>query len=237
MDRINVETTQNVAIEYEIASVGERILANLLDSLIIIGYFLLIAIVYSIAFTFSKSTTGIVIMILLGLPVMLYNLLCETFMNGQSFGKRFRKIKVIRVDGNQATFGNYLLRWILRLIEVLPYGLIAIITIIINGKGQRLGDIAAGTMVIKLRDKQKLSDSAFGKTDENYAPVFMEARLLSDQDVALINQALWSSQAANRTLILEKLSTKLKAHLKIETKLNNEEFLRTLLKDFSNIYR
>src|SRR5581483_576282 len=126
MDKITIETTQNVSIEYEIASLGERIVATILDRVIIIGYYIAYFIIVAIIGRSAFNEIGIVVIILtLFLPVLLYPLLCETFMNGQTLGKRARKIRVIRLDGRQANFGNYLLRWLIGFIELYLFWFIA----------------------------------------------------------------------------------------------------------------
>lgn len=236
MDKITIDTTQNVSIEYEIASLGDRIVATLIDWLILLGYYIAYLIILGI---FGRSLFyggGFVIIFLtLIVPMLLYPLLCETFMNGQSFGKRARKIKVIRMDGRQPNFGNYLLRWLIGMIEIPFYGVIAIITIVINGKGQRLGDIAAGTAVVKLRNKQSISSTAFVNVEDAYIPVFPQASNLTDAEATTIREVLQLKNSENQYIILVRLATKLKEYLKIETTLDNESFLKTLLKDFNKI--
>ncbi|HCI71200.1 MAG TPA: RDD family protein, partial [Balneola sp.] len=87
-------------------------------------------------------------------------LIFEVVWNGKSFGKWMMGLQVVMLDGSSPSFGNYLIRWMLRLLEVsFTNGILAFITVLINGKGQRLGDIAAKTCVIKTRKKVKLSDT------------------------------------------------------------------------------
>lgn len=237
MNKLTIETTQNVSIEYEIGSLGDRIVATLIDILILFGYYIFIAIVIGAitTHTYERGAAYYTLFIIFILPALLYPLLCETFMNGQSFGKRARKIRVIRRDGRPATFGNYLMRWLIGLIEVNFYGIIAIITIVLNGKGQRLGDIAAGTAVIKIRDKETITSTAFENVQEEYTPVFPAAAKLSDDDANTIRQVLQLPAMQNAYTMQDRLARKLKEYLNIQTTLNNETFLRTLLKDFNKI--
>lgn len=234
MDKISVGTSQNVAIEYEIASVGDRIVAVLYDLLALVVYGIGAGVAGGLISAIYPGI-GQVIMFLMILPVMFYDLVFETFKNGQSYGKRRQGIKVLRIDGGQPSFGNYLMRWLFRIIEVVPYGLIAIITIVLNGKGQRLGDIAAGTTVIKIRKKQKINLIDPGTLDQHYVPVFSQAAELNDQDIAIVSEVL-SSDVENHDLIMDKLALKLKSKLNVETKLTNKDFLLTLLKDFNSIH-
>lgn len=234
MDKLTIETTQNVSIEYEIGSLGDRILATIIDWLIIFGYYVFILIIFG-ALIRGTGLTFVSLLIIVLLPVLLYPLLCETFMNGQSFGKRARKIKVIRVDGRQPTFGNYLVRWLIGLVEVNLYGIIALITIVFNGKGQRLGDIAAGTAVIKIKTRESIDNTAFENVDENYVPVFPQAANLSDADITLVRQVLKVDEPENYYAIKAKLVDKIKSVLNIESNLSHEAFLQTILKDFNKI--
>ena len=100
MHEIQIETTQNVTIEYKIGSVGDRIIATLIDLLILIGYTIALVLLISQL----KLKLGIAGVIILYIPAFFYDLLCETFLNGQSFGKKIRKIKVVKLDGSQPNF-------------------------------------------------------------------------------------------------------------------------------------
>ena len=111
MDNIKIQTTQNVDIEYELASIGDRILATLLDYLFFFGYILLVFLF--IALIGSDIEDNLWLLVVLFLPILLYDLLCEMFFQGKSFGKMIMKIKVVKLDGTQAGFGAYLLRWLL----------------------------------------------------------------------------------------------------------------------------
>lgn len=237
MDKITITTTQNVSIEYEIGSLSDRILATVIDLLILFGYFICIGVINSIISSpFETVTWPIIVELILILPAFFYPLLCETFLNGQTLGKRARKIRVIRVDGKQPGFGNYLMRWLLWLVEI-PFacGIIAIITIVLNGKGQRLGDLAAGTAVIKIRENENIRNTAFENIHETYVPVFQQAGNLSDDEATLIRQVLNLKDEENKVNIQARLSSKLKELLKIDSALEDRIFLETLLRDFNRI--
>jgi len=238
MEKITIETTQNVHIEYEVGNVGDRIVATIIDLLIMLGYCLAVVIIFTNTLSHSFGPgTGVLFFVLL-LPVMLYSLLFEVFMNGQTPGKRAMKIKVMRMDGRQPGFGNYLMRWILRLVDIwMTDGVAALITILINGKGQRLGDLAAGTLVIKLRAKQQISNTAFERVDEKYVPVFPEATMLSDKDASTIRQVLnlTINDVEDIAILENKLADKLKTYLNVKTTLGDRQFLQTILKDYNMI--
>src|SRR5690606_22996770 len=136
-------TNQNIEIKLEPAGLGDRIIAFLIDLLIIFFYGMLAAIIVS-NFVFYSS-------VILFVPILFYFLLFEIFTNGQSPGKKVREIKVVKLNGGSPTIFNYLLRWVLWPIDFFIYGSVAIFCIIVTKNGQRLGDFAAGTTVIKQR--------------------------------------------------------------------------------------
>lgn len=232
MENIRIQTTQNVDIEYELASIGDRILATLLDYLFFIAYFLLIMVVASLTtWVFVES---IAILSLLFLPILFYDLACETFFQGKSFGKMIMKIKVVKTDGTQANFGAYLLRWLLRIIDIRLFnGAIALITILINGKGQRIGDLAAGTTVIKIKQNKKLSDTIFNKLDSGYILTFTEVSKLSDNDVAIIKEVMKVCVQSNNYEAINKLVSKTKETMGVTSGIPHLQFLNTVIRDYN----
>src|SRR5674476_555175 len=193
MDTLKIDTSQNIDIEQPIASIGERIAAALLDMLFIISYLLVLSFIYQ--GLHSK------VLIFIGLlPVVLYSIVSELLMNGQSWGKKILKIKVVKLDGTPATFSSYFLRWILRLIEILVmFGSLATITIILNRKGQRLGDIAANTTVIRLPNKS-LRETIYTQIPENYRVVYPEVSRLTTNDIYIIKEVVELIKSRNKTI-------------------------------------
>ncbi len=238
MEKIQIETTQNVTIDYDIASIGDRILAALLDYLIIFGYVIALLILASIlANTFP---TSIAFWIIVYLPVFFYDLACELFLDGQSFGKKIRKIKVVKMDGTQPTFINYFLRWIIRPIDVtFTYGTVAMITMFINGKGQRLGDLAANTSIIKLKKDIALEDTIFKKLDEAYDVQYPEVSNLNDNDVGTIQEVLDQIGKITDHFVYEEILLKTKTEISRKMGINSElrplSFLYTVMKDYNYV--
>jgi uncharacterized RDD family membrane protein YckC len=231
MDNIRIQTTQNVDIEYELASIGDRILATLLDYVFFIAYGLLIGIVAGIAGGAFLENIGIIFLLIL--PIFLYDLLCEMFFQG-SFGKMIMKIKVVKLDGTQAGFGAYLLRWLLRIIDTRIFsGGVALIAILANGKGQRIGDMAAGTTVIKMKQKVTLNDTILNRVKPDYTIVYPEVARLSDNDIAIIKEVMQVSLRTGNHQAIEKLATKIKATMGITVNLPHAQFLATVVQDYS----
>jgi len=238
--KVQIQTTQNVDIEYEVASIGDRIGACLIDGLILFGYGFMVFLVLSGLIADSEGADGMltvlvtVLVTVLMLPILLYDLLCEIFMNGQSFGKKVVKIKVVKMDGTQPGIGSYLLRWLLRFIEIwTTSGAIAVITMLINGKGQRLGDLAAGTTVVKIRPAVTLADTIFAQVDDDYVATFPQVVRLSDDDIAIVKEVIGSREQRENPVIVNTLVRKIKEVLEVETDLSPSKFLKTIVRDYN----
>ena len=232
METIRVRTTQNVFIEYPVASLGDRMLAFLIDAIILTAYnFICYFILEEYTFTPTVSV------LLITVPFFLYHPLFEIFMNGQTPGKRQMRIKVVNLDGSSPTIGGYLMRWLFRLVEVfLLRGALAMVTIAANGKGQRLGDIAAGTSVVKLVPKEATSSAnVFATAEEGYEPSFPQASQLNDSDLEVIYQALEVSRDTGNPIPANLLSDKVKSLLGIESDLPPVKFLYTIIKDHNQL--
>ena len=237
MSTIRVQTTQNVTLEYEVASIGERMLAAIIDYLILIAWAVAWLLLFAVL-QLKGNTMVVLVGLLAGLPYVFYNLVCEVFFNGQSLGKKARDIKVIRLDGTKPSIGDYLLRWILRIVDMnIPMlgPLVAIVIILVNGRGQRLGDLAAGTTVISTRQRQSGGPLAPAFTSPDYVVVFPQAAQLQDHDVATIRQLLFKGLERENYMLLNEVAAKVKSLTGIQTQLPDEAFLRTVLRDHAHL--
>lgn len=236
MTKIKITTSQNIEIEYELASIFDRILAWLLDIVIIVGYVLIAALVATVAA--GEPSRGL--FALVSLPALFYHLCCEWFFRGQSVGKMALRIKVVRVDGSPANVGNYMLRWIFRLLEVNPmifYGAVAIGAIAFSARGQRFGDMMAGTTVIKLDRKVSLSDTILATNRDGYQPMFPEVTKLDDTDVNTIRDVLKQLRLEGDQSVLNACANRVCHVLGVTPpkNMNAEQFLRYVLKDYSHL--
>ena len=241
MATIRVHTPQNVTLEYEVGSLGNRIVAAILDNLILLAY---AGALFGLAVWLGGRLTVYnpfmwVLGLLIGIPYVFYNLGCEVLFNGQSLGKKAMQLRVMRLDGTAPRLGDYFLRWLLRIVDTsLPGigGLVAIITIAVNGKGQRLGDMAAGTTVISLKPRaEELVTLTTPLPSKDYQPVFPQAADLSDHDVALLRQLLGRSLQQENYVLLNETAAKIKQLLHVQTDMSDEAFLRTVLRDHAHI--
>lgn len=233
MQTIRVRTTQNVFIEYPLASIGDRILAYLLDGVIVFTY----AIGIVALFAELDVERWYVWLIFIGFPWLFYSLAFEIFMDGQTPGKHVLKIKVVRLDGTPPTIGDYLMRWICGFVDFYMFsGLIAVLIITLGGKGQRLGDVAAGTSVVKLVDHHQISaENVFVSPEDDYTPTFPQVVELTEKDIELIQRALEVNRDQGNSQPAIVVTDKVKSLLKIETDMPPIKFLYTIVKDYQKI--
>ncbi len=234
MSQIQIQTTQNVVLSFTPASVGDRILAHVIDWTIFIAWFLIFALVASgmSEALFGSKIGTVVFFIFMLLPVMLYDLLLEIFMNGQTIGKRAMDIRVLALDGTPPTLGAYLMRWMFRLVDTGIFGsMVAVIVAAVNGKGQRLGDIAAGTAVVKLKQTVSLAQLKHEKIQENYVAMFQEASLLSDRDVVTIRAVLKKGKEEHNAILVGHAAHKVKEVIGVQSEMENMAFLQQILQD------
>ncbi|MBC7921379.1 MAG: RDD family protein [Ferruginibacter sp.] len=230
MPTIRIQTTQNVVIEYQPASVGDRILAYLLDQLILAAYL----ITASLVFVSGLKVTSPALYVALVLPYAFYGLLSEIFLDGQTLGKRQMKIKVVKLDGTQPSVGSYLMRWLLSIVDFGIFGgVVAVVVIVAGGRGQRIGDLAAGTAVVSLQRRVSLEDTRLPTVGDTYEPTYYQAANLSDRDVGIIREALqlYENSLSTDFTLVETLAQKVKELLGVENPGPSLTFLRTVLRD------
>lgn len=216
-------TNQNIELKLELAGLGDRILAFIIDGAIIVSYVVVVM-------GFVGITDSVLISILF-LPIMFYSLTFETLSNGQSPGKKVRNIKVVRLNGGSPTFANYLLRWLIRPIDILLNGAVAIASIIMTENGQRLGDLVAGTTVVKATQRVRFSDIKSVRK-ESHEVQFPQVRRLNDRQINLIRKALQTRRDGYSAEGVTELSIKIKEILQINTDMPDVKFLYAIITDY-----
>ncbi|MEP3386034.1 MAG: RDD family protein, partial [Flavobacteriaceae bacterium] len=174
MSNLQINTTQNVNLDYKIVSIGERIVAFLIDGLILYMYAFLVNIVSdALGYFYEDTWTQRGLAALIFLPAMFYSLLMHSIFNGRTVGKMLFKMRVVRLDGTPVHWSNYLVRWMLRLVDIWIFlGSIGILAILFSERRQRVGDAAAGTVVISTKNKTKVSHTILEEVSETYVPQF-----------------------------------------------------------------
>ncbi len=224
-----LNTAQNVNLEYNLASLGTRIGAFLIDSLIKIGYIFFIA--------YLSSVSGMIdnywLMSFFYLPIMFYTLLFEVFREGQTPGKKSQNIKVVSADGTPVSIGQYLLRWLLNLVDLYTlYGAVAMISIGISKKSQRVGDMVANTLVVNTKERKRLEDTGYLDIDESYTPSYPSVSQLSYEDIRIIKEVL-KNDAPNAFTLIAQTANKIETIIGVQKTESSKQFLNRVIADFN----
>jgi uncharacterized RDD family membrane protein YckC len=237
MRTIEISTTQNVTIEYDLATIGERILAFIIDFFIIWVSITLLSIVVELSF--SITTTQYLYYLII-LPVFLfYSLLSDIFGNGRSWGKRALGIKVVKITGTEASISDYMIRWAFRMIDIyFSIGSLGLLLISSTNKSQRLGDVVANTAVIKVRPRTvlRLADLMKIKSRQDYEPRYPEVKQMTESDMVTVKAVIerfkeYPNQAHRE--VMDELVNTLRDRLQIREQIQDpQNFLKTLINDY-----
>jgi uncharacterized RDD family membrane protein YckC len=259
---ITVTTPFNIDLEFKIAAFGNRLAAWFVDLLVIsFYYYLMMRFIRPLYTNGSRFSTPAELFLLI-MPVLIYQLVFEIFMNGQTLGKLVAGIKIIDTEGREPTWGQYITRWILCLgnlfVYIIPYVIYSMIfgnlaqnlalmiallilylpdflSVVISAKSQRIGDFAAGTVVIDKNYKANINETIYLEIeDKNYKPVFPEVMRLTDRDINGIRNLLHMKNTSSDTenYIID-VAQKIKTVLTIESNLYARDFLGQLLQDYN----
>ena len=241
MSELSISTTQNVVINFKAASVGERMLASLLDLLIKVAYIIVVAYVFFYLLGIGNLLDRVdmwsrmSVIILFFFPVMIYSVTLESIFEGQTIGKKLIKIKVVKIDGYQASFGDYLIRWLFRIVENnMLGGLIGLIAMLVSSKTQRMGDMAAGTAIITLKNNISIDHTILEEIAEDYQPVYPLVIKLSDNDMRIVKDTFQMAEKKGDAETIAKLSKKIESVTGIKNQSSNKiDFIKTVLKDYN----
>jgi uncharacterized RDD family membrane protein YckC len=150
-DRVRIATPEGVDLELTLAGVGSRFTSAIVDALIQIALLIALSVAFALGGGFEGFGTAA--FFLLGFLLFAgYDVLFEVLASGRTPGKRLTGIRVVRVDGSPVAFLTSAVRNVLRLVDILPsFYLVGIVAILLTPRNQRLGDLAAGTLVVRER--------------------------------------------------------------------------------------
>jgi len=260
-----IHTAQNVILNDQLAHIGQRILAGFIDlCLVSIYLFMVYQLYYAPGLSQDIQTTvKLSILIIISLPGLLYYPLFEYFLKGQTPGKAILKIRVATAEGKPPSFGETLLRWILRVVDIkmglfffflsslftdqnaqnlqammilfmfFPLPILGILSIVLSEKNQRIGDFAAATVVLNDRKRLSLKETILQAKPENYEPKFSKAIKLRDKDIYIIKKVVEKAEQKMDHQQVIPLANKAKKVLNIESDMLPLQFLKTLLKDYN----
>ena len=160
-----IETPERVPLHFALASIGNRFLACAIDHTIqslALGLIVITGLILSnveaiqAMFTSAPKWVGAVMIILLFLTFSSYFAFFEWLWSGQTPGKRWMKLRVIREDGRPITFWEAAVRNLLRVLDMFPYPFysIGLISVFSTSRDQRVGDMVAGTVVVREREAE-----------------------------------------------------------------------------------
>jgi uncharacterized RDD family membrane protein YckC len=255
METVEINTAFNVGLNFEYAIFHKRALAYAIDlATLIIYLFFMKFFLYTGLNLNTENNQGLDI-VLISIPMLLYSLISEVLMNGQTIGKKILKIRVISLEGGEPTLGQFILRWITKFFEwpflfgyiavsyenIVSYVFITclcaipvIVLVLATRKKQRLGDLAAGTTVVETKTELSLNDTIFiNVANENYKPTFPEVMKLSDNDINTINTILSQTRKSMNYELCQRVEYKVKDVLEIKTNLYGVAFLKKLMEDYN----
>jgi uncharacterized RDD family membrane protein YckC len=148
-----VPTPERVSFDYQVAGLGTRAIAQILD-LLIVGFILVAVFAVALAVSAASGQTATLILLFGSFVVIFgYFWVSESLWSGQTVGKKAFRLRAVGDRGEPLTFGQAGIRNIVRIVDFLPYGYgVGLVVLFANGKGKRLGDLAAGTIVVKDSD-------------------------------------------------------------------------------------
>jgi len=204
-DRYTIDTPENIEFAYDIAGIGSRFLAAMIDTLLIgIAQAILILLV---GLTSSAIGLRAADDLLVALGALLafailwgYYIAFELLWSGQSPGKRAIGLRVVREGGRPITFAGSAIRNLIRIVDFLPalYG-IGVLVMFVDRRSRRLGDLAGGTLVVKERRSVTLESlmaagavapPALAPGETLPQPTLPNIDLLNDQDYHLVQEFL-----------------------------------------------
>jgi RDD family len=171
--------------------------------------------------------------------VTFYTLFFESIWNGQTPGKRILKIKVIKLNGKQPVFYDYLIRWTFRIIDVgVSGGVVGTILIASTDYAQRLGDMTSNSAVVRVNNRMQiaLNDILKINTRQNYEPTYHRIANFREDDILLIKQTIeryqrYRNEAHKKAVLM--LCENLKQRLELQDIGPDKiKFLKTLIKDY-----
>jgi len=229
-DHVEITTAHNIVIKYELADVLTRLGANVIDLLIMGLCGGLLSAVFG-----SIMTLQIVLVML---PIAFYHLFFEWWNDGQSPGKKLFKVKVVSLKDQAPSIEDLIMRWIFRLIDVtFTIGTLSIVTILSTEKNQRIGDVMAGTAVIKLNVNQRISLQDFDNMEAiDHEVSYPGVARYTDKDILIVKDTL--NQYRNHPNLATKkvmfsLAEKIATDLEVKVKKSEvSDFLKQVMNDY-----
>ena len=222
-----VETPEQIQLEFTLAGIGSRCLALCLDYLIQVGVTLVLIVIVVIAAS-ARLRSPWIAAVVIGAFFLLqfgYFIAFEIFWHGQTPGKRWIGLRAIKDSGRPLSAGETIGRNLLRIVDQLPgvYG-VGLITLICSKGNKRLGDMVAGSIVIR---EAAVEDArlTWSTGPQAGAVLPLGANLLSAADLALVDSFLARRDQLDGAT-RNRMADQIVAHLRPKLQLNAEQIHR-----------
>jgi uncharacterized RDD family membrane protein YckC len=189
-DRVTIATPEGVELELVLAGVGSRFASSLLDVVIQLGAIFALAVALGPLGSSGYVVAGYLVAVFLIL--FAYDIILETWNRGRTVGKLAAGLRVVRAGGEPEGFLTAAVRNFLRIVDFLPaFYVVGVISILATSRNQRLGDLAAGTLVVRERRPAVIPPATHVPPSPADAP-FLEwdVSAVSVEDVATLRQFL-----------------------------------------------
>jgi uncharacterized RDD family membrane protein YckC len=194
-DQITISAPEGIELRYTLAGLGSRFIAELLDFILRLLVLIALGVLLRVAGA-SRALTLVVLVVALFLALFGYDIAFEVWGGGRTPGKRWNGLRVLMASGRPVSFAPSAVRNLLRIIDMWATVLVAgIVSILVTGRNQRLGDLAAGTIVV--REPRGRGASLFGADAASASPVApaptppgLDATAVSASEVAAIRDFL-----------------------------------------------
>jgi uncharacterized RDD family membrane protein YckC len=246
---VKLDTGFNIEVDFAIIPFHKRFIAWCIDLIILSVFYYAVRAIMENIFG-SGWGTKLWLRVPLSLPFLLYHPVCEIFMNGQSFGKKIMRIRVISADGGHPSISQYLIRWTFRMVDFPIWILYLVETgmwpwwcfvllfsglacVLLSPHSQRIGDLVAGTILIDTRASTSWEDTVFTELEENYQPRFPEVMKLSDKDINTLKSIIETVKKKRDFDLSLRIGERIRSKLQINSDQDSLDFLETLLKDYN----
>jgi len=255
MNTISFESSQYVPVEFTLANAGQRLLAAFIDMLLFLIYFIVVlSIIGGSFFLYSNTKAEYLTLLLIKLPWLTYNPLCEYYLNGQTLGKYIVGIRVVTQNGERLKLKEVFARWIFKgdffwitanifILLWFVMGFLALFFISLSKWNQRVADVVADTVVINLKATKKVSIKDLNNLQESFNEEISYPQVVrfTDEDMMLIKKTILrlkehpSPEAIKFGKELCDKCTELMGISPIESK--RMEFLEQVLRDYVTLTR
>jgi uncharacterized RDD family membrane protein YckC len=240
MANIEITTAHNVVLQYPLASLGERVVAYVIDAALIMVYF------YAVLVIMNPLVRSDMLVYLILMPISFYTFLFEMAWHGRTPGKRMMGLRVVKITGEEPTVSDYFQRWTFRLLEIYATaGTLAAVMVGTTSKHQRLGGMLSDTAVIKsnLPSRYTLDDLVKLNKDSDKEVVYPEVAQFNEEQMLMVKRLLIRfnrHQNSTYSELIHQTVDRIAGEMGIDRKtlkVKDVDFLKQVIRDYVLITR